>query len=315
MLLDARMPVMDGFEAAAQRRGHGRVLLMITTERPADAVRCREAGVRPVLKPLRRSELLECVRFPQGGVTETPLVAHGEPCEFAGLRILLADDSEDNRFLIRRFLQSSGCELDECEDGASLVRRFQEGAYSLVLADVQMPVMDGYAATRAMRAWERERSAVPTPILALTAHAMKQEMQKSLDAGCDAHLTKPIAKATLLGAIRRYSVRRAAAAVAGAAPLTQVVVDSSLEDIVPGYLDNRRKDVGVLRQALERGDFAAIRVLGHNMKGSGGGYGFAALTELGAALEKAALAGDAEAVRGRIDELAAYLGSLRIKYE
>jgi DNA-binding response OmpR family regulator len=178
-----------------------------------------------------------------------------------------------------------------------------------------MPVMDGYAATRAMRAWERERSAAPTPILALTAHAMKQEMQKSLDAGCDAHLTKPIAKATLLDAIRRYSVRRAAAAVAGGAPLTQVVVDSSLEDIVPGYLDNRRKDVGVLRQALERGDFAAIRVLGHNMKGSGGGYGFAALTELGAALEKAALAGDAETVRGRIGELSAYLGSLRIKYE
>jgi HPt (histidine-containing phosphotransfer) domain-containing protein len=92
-------------------------------------------------------------------------------------------------------------------------------------------------------------------------------------------------------------------------------VDSSLEDIVPGYLDNRRKDVGALRQSLERGDFAAIRVLGHNMKGSGGGYGFAALTELGAALEKAALAGDAETVRRRIAELSAYLDSLRIKYE
>jgi signal transduction histidine kinase/CheY-like chemotaxis protein len=315
MLLDARMPVMDGFEAAAQRRGDGRVLLMITTERPADAVRCRELGARPVLKPLRRSELLECVRFPERNAAESQPAARGEPGEFTGLRILLADDSEDNRFLIRRFLQASGCALEECDDGASLVRKFQEGAYSLVLADVQMPLMDGYTATRTMRAWERERGAARTPILALTAHAMQQETQKSLDAGCDAHLTKPISKATLLDAIRRFAVRRAAAAAGAARGFTDVVVDSSLEDIVPGYLENRRKDVGALREALESGDFARIRVLGHNMKGSGAGYGFAALTELGAALEKAALAGEGEAVRSRIDELGAYLESLRIQYE
>jgi CheY-like chemotaxis protein len=268
-----------------------------------------------VLKPLRRSELLECVRFPESAGSESPVVALGEPGEFTGLRILLADDSEDNRFLIRRFLKNSGCVLDECEDGAGLFRKFQSASYSLVLADVQMPVMDGYAATRAMRGWERERGASATPILALTAHAMKQEVQKSLDAGCNAHLTKPISTATLLDAIRRFALRRAAAAAGAGRGFTDVVVDSSLEDIVPGYLENRRKDVGALREALERGDFARIRVLGHNMKGSGAGYGFAALTELGAALEKAALAADGDAVRGRIDELNAYLESIRIQYE
>ena len=314
VLLDARMPVVDGFESAS-RLGHRRVLMMITTERPADAVRCRELGARPVLKPLRRSELIECVRFPESAPALETSQAAAETAEFTGMRILLADDSEDNRYLVRRFLQSAGCVLDECEDGGSLVRKFQENPYSLVFADVQMPVMDGYTATRAIRAWERERGAVRTPILALTAHAMKQEVQKSLDAGCDAHLTKPIAKATLLDAIRRFAVRRAAAAAGAEAPVAPVVVDSSLEDIVPGYLDNRRKDVGALRQALDHGDFAAIRVLGHNMKGSGGGYGFAALTELGAALEKAALSADAETARSRIDELDGYLGNLKIQYE
>jgi hypothetical protein len=98
-------------------------------------------------------------------------------------------------------------------------------------------------------------------------------------------------------------------------PAERVVVDSTLEDIVPGYLENRRRDVDVLRHAVERADFGAIRVLGHNMKGSGGGYGFATLTELGAAIEKAALASDPDAVLRHTDDLASYLGRLEINYE
>jgi CheY-like chemotaxis protein len=287
---------------------------MVTTERPAEAVRCRELGVRPVLKPLRRSELLECVRL--SGPTREPLPeGPAEDGELAALRVLLADDSEDNRFLIRSYLKNSGCALEECEDGASLVRKFQEGAYALVLADVQMPVMDGYEATRAVRAWERERNAARTPILALTAHSMQQQVQKSLDAGCDAHLTKPIQKAALLEAIRRFAPPRAIAAAAGSTAAPPVVVDASLEDIVPGYLENRRKDAGILREALERDDWDRIRVLGHNMKGSGAGYGFAALTGIGAALEAAGLARDADAVRAGIEELGSYLDNVKVRYE
>jgi CheY-like chemotaxis protein len=312
ILLDARMPVMDGFAAAARLRGRGRVLLMLTTERPADAARCRELGVRPVLKPVRRTELLDCVRFPDASATPAPLAAE-ETGEFADLRILLADDAEDNRYLIRNYLKNSGCVLDECEDGASAVRRFRENRYGLVLMDVQMPVMDGYAATREMRAWEWGRSAAPVPILALTAHALKQEAQRSLDAGCNAHLTKPIYKATLLDAIRRFAVR--GAEPVDAAPVREVIVDSSLEDLAPGYLENRRKDAVALSSLVERAEYSAIRVLGHNMKGSGAGYGFPELTQIGCELEQAALAGDAEAIRRLAGSLAHYLNHLNVRYE
>ncbi len=81
------------------------------------------------------------------------------------------------------------------------MEKFKSGRYDLVLMDMQMPVMDGYTATRTIREWESQSGLKPTPIIALTAFALKEEMQKSLDAGCNAHLTKPIKKATLLEAI------------------------------------------------------------------------------------------------------------------
>lgn len=117
------------------------------------------------------------------------------------LRILLADDSEDNRLLIRAYLRDTPHQITIAEDGAVAVQKFVAGNYDLVLMDVQMPVMDGYAATKAIRKWQSERGVGPTAIIALTAYALKEEMQKSLDAGCTAHITKPIKKAQLLEAI------------------------------------------------------------------------------------------------------------------
>ena len=87
------------------------------------------------------------------------------------------------------------------------VEKFNAGTYDLVLMDMQMPVMDGYMATRKIRELEKEKGVSNTPIIALTAYATKEETQKSLDAGCDLHLTKPIKKATLLETLRKYSKR------------------------------------------------------------------------------------------------------------
>ena len=77
--------------------------------------------------------------------------------------------------------------------------------YDLILMDMQMPVMDGYTATQSIRTWERDQGAAPTPIVALTANALKEDIQKSLDAGCTTHLTKPIRKAVLLDTIREHA--------------------------------------------------------------------------------------------------------------
>jgi len=121
------------------------------------------------------------------------------------LKILLVDDSDDNRLLVKTYLKGDAYQIDEAENGEQAVALFQSGLYDLVLMDMQMPVMDGYTATRAIRRWEEEQGKNRTPVIALTAYALTEDAAKSEEAGCDTHLTKPVKKAVLLEAIRRFA--------------------------------------------------------------------------------------------------------------
>jgi two-component system sensor histidine kinase/response regulator len=121
------------------------------------------------------------------------------------LRILLAEDSEDNRALVLAFLRQTPHHIEIAEHGQEAVDKFKAAAYDLVLMDMQMPVMDGYSATRAIRQWEAENSRSRTPIVALATDA-----DHSLAAGCDAHVTKPLTKAMLMKAIAEHAHRPAA---------------------------------------------------------------------------------------------------------
>ena len=118
--------------------------------------------------------------------------------------ILLVEDTVDNRMLVKAYLKNEPYEIDEAENGEIAVEKFKTGKYDLVLMDVQMPVMDGHSATRAIREWEEKQSLKPTPVIALTAHAVREEMDKSIGAGCTAHLTKPIKKATLVATLTQH---------------------------------------------------------------------------------------------------------------
>lgn len=118
--------------------------------------------------------------------------------------ILIADDSADNQILIRSYLKQSGYKLETAETGKVAVEMHRAKHYDLVLMDVQMPVMDGHTATRTIREWEKTSNRKPTPIIALTAHAFQEEIQRSMAAGCSDHLTKPIRKDTLLDAIHKW---------------------------------------------------------------------------------------------------------------
>ena len=94
-----------------------------------------------------------------------------------------------------------------------------------------------------------------------------------------------------------------------------VTVDSDLEDLIPGYFENRQKDIRSIRKALENDDYETIRILGHSMKGSGGGYGFDAITDIGRSLEEDANVGNADGIRKHTDELSSYLERVEVVYE
>jgi len=221
VLLDCRMPGMDGFQVAECIKNTptltGVTLMMLTSDdRGGDIARSRALGITGYLvKPIKRSELFNAIAIALGRAQAMAdavrPAARGDGAEDQrALRLLLVEDSVDNRLLIQSYLKTTPYQIDMAENGAIAVEKFQSRAYDMVLMDVQMPVMDGYTATQAMRAWEREKigtslKSVPTPIIALTAYALKEEAQKSLDAGCTAHLTKPIKKAALMATIQAYT--------------------------------------------------------------------------------------------------------------
>jgi CheY-like chemotaxis protein len=311
VLLDRRMPDVDGFDVAEtihqQPTLAATTILMLTSEnRAGDVARGRALGVAAYLvKPVKQAELLEAIQEARGGAipaAEQPAAqARHIPAGPQSLRILLAEDSQDNVLLIEAYLKASGYGADVARNGQIAVEKFIAGTYDIVLMDVQMPIMDGYSAARRIRQWESENGATPVPILALTAHALPEEVRKSFDAGCTAHLTKPIRKATLIATIEEHT-------------LGLVRVLASLAALVPGFLEGRRRDIVTIAAALERSDYDSVRILGHNMKGSGAGYGFNRITEIGASLEQAAGRHAPEEIRARSGELVRYLDGLHVVY-
>ena len=216
VLLDCRMPDMDGFQVVEAMKGRQEMtnvtIMMLTSDnRCGDLARARELDlVGYLVKPVKRDELLAAVSFALSASQplrqEAPPATVQTPTDSQPpIHILLAEDAEDNRLLIQAYLKQTPHRLDIAENGEIACGKFKVGRYDLVLIDMQMPVMDGYDATRAIREWEVANHRPPTPIIALTAHALQGDAEKSLEAGCTAHLTKPIKKAILLAAISEHT--------------------------------------------------------------------------------------------------------------
>ena len=140
--------------------------------------------------------------------------AAGRPCRSARVPsrrcrrciFFLVEDSPDNRTITVAYLQDTPYRVDIAENGAVACEKFTTGHYDLVLMDRQMPVMDGLTATRAIREWEQANHRPPTPIIALTASALKGDQEKCVAAGCTAYLTKPIKQEVLLQAIKEHAI-------------------------------------------------------------------------------------------------------------
>lgn len=215
VVLDYLMPDMDGIAVVQEIRDDASLdqlpVIMLTSD-PAVPLSKRVTGQginACISKPVRRSELKETIKKAldrdKAGVKKVGPAGIDGAAENVPLNILLVDDSEDNRLLVRSYLKQYPYSIEIAVNGLEAVEHFKSGKYNIVLMDMQMPVMDGYTAMKEIRAWERQSGFERTPIVALTAYALQEEMQKSLDAGCDAHLTKPIKKATLVETIRAYA--------------------------------------------------------------------------------------------------------------
>jgi signal transduction histidine kinase/DNA-binding response OmpR family regulator len=216
ILADARLSEPEGFDFAvrvsAACAGRKTLLMIGAADLNQHMARIKQLGIDGyVVKPVKRADLLRQV----GGLFATTLHA---PAGTAGVdaesaqprRILLVDDNSDNRLLIRSYLKKFPYDVVEAENGRLAVERFQAQPFDIVFMDVQMPEMDGHAATREIRAWERNAGRRPIPIIALTAHASREEAERSLAAGCTTHMTKPVKKAALLEAIATHTATRPA---------------------------------------------------------------------------------------------------------
>jgi signal transduction histidine kinase len=232
------------------------------------------------------------------------------------LRILLVDDSVDNEVLVRAYLADTGHQMDVVRDGPSAIREFAARAYDAVLMDVHMPTMDGYEATRELRALELERGAARTPVLAVTADAFAESVARAIEAGCDGHLAKPILRAALLEALDRCATE-----TERDRGRARVEVDADLARITTSYLEKRRRDVqGVQallsKDALDDADLDRIFTVGHNLKGTGASYGLPELTALGDRLAEATKRREVGAgpVRAAVAALSSYLDRVDVVY-
>jgi CheY-like chemotaxis protein/HPt (histidine-containing phosphotransfer) domain-containing protein len=248
------------------------------------------------------------IRAGAGRRAAVPIGAGPEPAQPA-LHILLVEDSPDNRTITVAYLKDTPYRVDIAENGAIACEKFAAGDYDLVLMDRQMPVMDGLTATRAIRGWEQSHDRPPTPIIALTASALKVDREQCLAAGCTAFLTKPIKQEVLLQAIGEHSALppRSTNAEASRLQTSFVALDPRIARFVPIFLDRSRHNVALILDALERGDFEIVERLGHSMRGSGTSFGFPAITDIGAALEQSAGGADTEASRRWVSELSTCL--------
>ena len=224
ILLDMRMPGMNGLEVA-QRIRHEHlpteplILMLSSDDLKPQLSKLNELGLDAYLvKPITRRELFDAIGrvIQNANRNSADALRPSQPpqnpqrtdrAETRQLsrqaRILIADDSSDNRLLIGAYLRREPYLLEFVEDGKAAVEKFMSSDYDLVFMDVQMPELDGLEATRLIRKWESANHRAATPIIALTASALEEDVQRTLAAGCDLHLSKPIKKSVLLDTIQR----------------------------------------------------------------------------------------------------------------
>jgi CheY-like chemotaxis protein len=321
---------MDGEMLGAHINGNAtlsksRVILLTSMDRHGDLGRFARMGFAGYLsKPVRRRELLACLAdvlkhdAREWHLNTQPIVTSNAKSRQAGAggfsgRVLLVEDNLVNQKVASRFLERLGCGVIIAGNGLEGVAAYADNAVDLVLMDIQMPVMDGYAATQRIRELQRGRTRVP--VIALTANAMKGQLEECLAAGMDGLLTKPIDVDRL-----QETLRRAGLATSGqSAEAAHAAVDfvrlraltgedpEFVAELAQAFEGNSRDLVAQMRADAAAGRLERVAGAAHQLKGSSGNVHTTVLHELCAKLQTAASAGNPRDVEQSLELIGAEL--------
>ena len=335
VITDWKMAGMDGLETSALIRSHPNLpktprIIMVTAYGREEVIRrAEEAGLDGLLiKPVTQSVLFDTVMhaFGKGVPRETrPVGKQAQEAEaialIRGARVLVAEDNEINQEVAREILQNAGLVVTIVSNGQEALDEVGKAEFDAVLMDVQMPVLDGYEATRRIR--EDERFA-ELPIIAMTAHAMAGDREKSLDAGMSDHFNKPIDAERLFVTLAKWirpgerDARAAAGPAAGegaALPKAACIdVDAGLarlggnralyRKLLLKFRAGQSEAAADIRQALDRGDVELAARLAHTVKGVAGNLGAGELESAARDLDDVVKQGGSEEVGRLLDAFA-----------
>ncbi len=321
VLLDLQMPEMDGFRLAEELRKISSpepplILLLSSAPRAGDRERCERLRiVRSVVKPIRRAALREALEAALGETKSEAIdeVSAGRSDATLGLRILLAEDNPVNQRLACRLLEKMGHQVWLAHNGRDAVDMVSVEEFDLLLMDLQMPVMGGLEATHKIRAAERGTGR-RIPIVAMTAHALKGDREKCLEAGMDGYVAKPVPANTLAEEIRRVisgkgqemSRTKATTPDAPGGPRALEPIELAarvegdrdlLHDLIDIFRENCPKQLGALREAVASNDAKEIAAASHALKGMLANLAGRRASAAAARLEQSARRGELEKAR------------------
>jgi two-component system, sensor histidine kinase and response regulator len=313
ILIDAQMPEMDGFALAEAIKRNpdwrtATVMMLSSAGQRGDAIRCRELGVAAYLtKPVRQIELLDAILIALGTRAENKIspalvTRHTVRESRNRLHILLVEDNAVNQLVALRLLEKYGHTVGVAANGKKALEALDKGQYDVVLMDVQMPEMNGWEATQAIRQKEMA-TGMHIPIVAMTAHAMKGDEERCRAAGMDAYLTKPIHTQELISVLENIGDRRAnvpgavypslkkttKSAVDLAGALERLDGDRTLfDELTQLFRNNCPRILDGMRHAIAMHDAKNLESFAHTLKGSSASLGAIAVAQAAGEIERLA---------------------------
>jgi signal transduction histidine kinase/CheY-like chemotaxis protein len=300
VLLDAIMPEMDGFAAAehiAASPVPPPIVMLTSASAEGGRTRCRQLGIAEYLmKPVQQSELFDAIARTMGAHRRDVPFAHPGGSRDADnvkpLRILLAEDNEINQRVVVGLLRPRGHVIDVAPNGAEAVRAVQTSTYDIVLMDLQMPVMGGLEATRAIRTLEAEAGR-HTRIVAMTARAMRGDREQCLAAGMDGYLAKPVDREALLALIERNAGFVATPVPPESFDMQAIRArlggdEELVSQLLQLFLDSCPDLMARVSDGITQGNAAEVHIATHTLRGVAAQFSAVGVVSAAAALESAA---------------------------